>query len=98
MFGDYILAMRHPRSSICKTSDNKLILFAADGRLSFSVGLFLNESAAILTSLGCVDAINLDGGGSTCLISQGHEANHPSGGEERSVANAVIVYGKKKED
>lgn len=95
MFTSYILDERHPRSAICKTSDNKLVFFAADGRLSFSVGLYLNESAAILSSLGCVDAINLDGGGSTCMISQGLEVNHPSGGSERPVANAVMVYNIK---
>lgn len=97
MFNDYILNQRHPRSAVCKTKDNKLILFAGDGRLSFSVGLFLNETAAILSSLGCEDAINLDGGGSTCMISQGLEANHPSGGTERSVANALLVYSTKKQ-
>ena len=61
MFNDYILNERHPRSAICKTVDGKLILFAGDGRLSFAKGLFLNETAAILDSLGCLDAMNLDG-------------------------------------
>jgi exopolysaccharide biosynthesis protein len=41
-------------------------------------GLFLNETAAVMKSLGCVDAMNLDGGGSTCMVSANKLANSPS--------------------
>ena len=45
--------------------------------------------------LGCVDAINLDGGGSTTLNILGLTVNRPSDGAERPVANGVMFYGPK---
>lgn len=57
-----------------------MIFFVADGRQNFSTGLYLNETGRILRSLGCVDAINLDGGGSTCLFANGKVINSPSDG------------------
>jgi hypothetical protein len=54
-----------PRTGVGFTADNRIIMLVADGRLSSSLGISLIEMADIFISLGCVEAINLDGGGSS---------------------------------
>ena len=76
------------------TEDNKLILIVADGRGSNdSKGYTLAELAAKFISLGCTDAMNLDGGGSSCIVgAEGKILNAPSdSGGERSVASAIVI-------
>ena len=69
---------------------------AIDGRSKSAEGMSLNEAQKYLVSLGCVNAINLDGGGSTTLwIKNGGVVNHPSDDTgERDVANAVLLIKK----
>jgi len=86
---------RHPRTAIGRTSEGDIWLVAVDGRQEISVGASLPEMAKIMLRLGCVDAINLDGGGSTCLHLRGVTVNRPSDGVERPVSNAVMVFGPK---
>ncbi|MCH7944526.1 MAG: phosphodiester glycosidase family protein [Armatimonadetes bacterium] len=40
-----------------------------------------------------IEAINLDGGGSTALAVHGVVLNRPSGGQERAVASSLLVFG-----
>ena len=62
--GDYLKA-RHPRTAVCYTNDN-YIFAVVDGRQpKLSVGMTLDELADFMLSLGCTDAMNMDGGGST---------------------------------
>jgi hypothetical protein len=49
--------------------------------------------AAILQRLGAVNAINLDGGGSSTMVVGGGVVNAPSDGRERAIANSLLVYG-----
>lgn len=59
---------RCDRSAVGITEDGKLIFFACEGRTpSLSCGANLDEVARILKALGCVEALNFDGGGSTKL-------------------------------
>jgi exopolysaccharide biosynthesis protein len=44
-----------------------------------------------MQKLGAVDAMNLDGGGSTSMALNGRVVNRPSDGRERGVANALLV-------
>ena len=61
------------------TCDGKLILLAVQGRMkNIAVGTTLPETAQILLDLGCEEAINLDGGGSSCLLVNGKETIKPS--------------------
>ncbi len=69
---------RNPRTAIGYTKDNNLILITADGREGASVGLTLNELANLMKQLGCVNAMNLDGGGSTVMYVDGHVVNKPA--------------------
>ena len=69
---------RNPRTAIGYTADNHLILITADGREGASVGLTLNELAGLMKQLGCVNAMNLDGGGSTVMYVNGQVVNRPA--------------------
>ena len=69
---------RNPRTAIGYTKDNHLIMLTADGREGSSVGLTLMELAHLMKELGCVNAMNLDGGGSTVMYVQGQIVNRPA--------------------
>jgi len=86
---------RAPRTAIGLTRDNRVIFITVDGRQnSFSVGVTLKELAAIMQEYGVIDAMNLDGGGSTTMVVNGRVVNSPSGGSERPVNNAVLLTNK----
>ena len=54
-------------------------------------GFTTGEVAEILYSLGCVEAMNLDGGGSSCMLINGKETIKVSDGTQRSVASALML-------
>jgi hypothetical protein len=87
------VAARHPRTAVGRTADGDLWLVAVDGRSTLSIGATLPEMASIMKRLGCVEAMNLDGGGSTAMSVLGLTLNRPSAGKERAVANALLVRG-----
>lgn len=76
----------------------KLLLLAVDGAPDCRSGLTVAEVAAVMRKLGSVDAFNLDGGGSTTFVTRAPGAsrvavrNHPTGGAERPVPNAIGVF------
>ncbi len=84
--------VRHPRTAAGVNANDELLLVTVDGRQSISKGMTLSEIGNLMKSLGAVNAINLDGGGSTALSIRGIVNNSPSEGKERPVANALIVY------
>lgn len=69
---------RNPRTAIGYTKDNSLIMLTADGREGASIGLTLVELANLMKELGCVNAMNLDGGGSTVMYVKGKIVNKPA--------------------
>ncbi|MFM7223568.1 MAG: phosphodiester glycosidase family protein, partial [Bacteroidota bacterium] len=69
---------RHPRTAMGYTRDGKLIIMAVQGRMKNAVGATLDDLAILLNELGCYEAINLDGGGSSCLLINGKETIKPS--------------------
>lgn len=99
---------RHPRTLAGVSRDGRhLILGVFDGRQpGYSEGLTTAEAAEWMFKLGCYDALNLDGGGSTALVIQGKEGepevvNRPSGpppGTERRVGNHLGVLAKALDD
>jgi hypothetical protein len=67
---------RHPRAAI-GLADGRVFAVACDGRSAREAGLTLTELARFMAALGCRQALNLDGGGSTALISGGRLQNFP---------------------
>lgn len=85
----------HPRSAIGVTGDGKLILFVCEGRNQTPdvPGMTLDQVARIMRSLGCIEALNLDGGGSSCMLINGKEVIKSSekGHRQRPVVSAVAI-------
>ena len=67
-------------------------MFVCEGRnMTEGVkGFTTEEVAEIMKELGCVEAINLDGGGSSCMLVNGKETIKVSDGSQRAVASAVM--------
>jgi exopolysaccharide biosynthesis protein len=63
-------AYRHARTFAGIDPRGRLILATADGIPGVSAGLTLTEEADLMRSLGAVDAMNVDGGGSTQFASE----------------------------
>jgi hypothetical protein len=87
-----------PRTAVGIKADGNIIFYVLDGRQQgYSYGAQLSTLAKRMSELGCVDAINLDGGGSTTIagVFPGSDVltvvNHPSDGELRSVANFIFL-------
>ncbi|MBO7488770.1 MAG: phosphodiester glycosidase family protein [Bacteroidales bacterium] len=96
------VSYRHNRTAIGVRSDGTMLLVVVDGRTKESEGLSLPDFSCLLRFLGCYDALNLDGGGSTTMFVEGLTyngvVNHPSDNGrydfkgERGVSNCIIVY------
>ena len=84
---------RHPRSAVGITRSGDIWFVAVDGRQKLSDGATLDEMGRIMKRFGCVDAVNLDGGGSTTINLFGVTLNRPSDGRENRVANGVLFFG-----
>ncbi len=90
---------RHPRTAVGLSDEGKtLLLVVVDGRsANRAVGMSLKELTALMRDLGCRDALNLDGGGSSELLLRDPDSgqlqvrNRPSDGRERAVANVLGV-------
>jgi hypothetical protein len=83
---------KHPRTAMGYTKDNRLIILVIEGRSESASGASLITEANILKNLGCMEALNLDGGGSSCMLVNGKETIKPSDKEgERPVPGVFIV-------
>jgi len=84
----------NPRTAVGRRADGKLVIVTVDGRQAMSTGMKLSELASLMISLGCTDAVNLDGGGSTEMALAYGVLNSPSDGSERATATCLAVYGR----
>ncbi len=89
---------RAPRTAAGIRADGTVLFYTVDGRQeNYSAGMTYAELADRLIELGCVDALNLDGGGSTTLeaVWPGYDSlsviNRPSAGSLRSCANYILL-------
>ncbi len=89
-----IISGRAPRTAVGLTKEGNIILLVVDGRQQHSVGMTLLELALFMQEFGVVDAMNLDGGGSSEMVVEGKIVNQPSDGKERPVGNALLIVPK----
>ena len=100
---------RASRTAIGIKADGSVVMFMVDGRQApYSVGMTMAEVAAAMEELGCVQAINLDGGGSSTFATQREGETEttataglalrcrPSDGYERKVSNTIMVLSTAK--
>jgi len=94
--------LRHPRTAVGKiNATNKVLFVTVDGRTEQAAGMSCTELAKVMLALGCDNAINLDGGGSTTMWAKGEPfsgvVNYPTDNGiydhlgQRRAANALIV-------
>jgi exopolysaccharide biosynthesis protein len=93
-----------PRTALGVKQDGSVVFYTIDGRQSgYSIGATLTQVAKRLIELGCVQAVALDGGGSTSLGATlpGADSfsllNSPSGGAARSVHNSILLVTRAAE-
>lgn len=89
----YGTTVKPDRTAAGYTADGKVILFIVDGRIAESDGATLVELAQIMKGLGCVAAVNFDGGGSTGMVVGGRHLNDLTGGN-RPVVSTLGFYKK----
>ena len=84
---------RNPRTLAGTTADGRLLLVTIDGRRpGHSVGASFHESALVMRALGAVDAVNLDGGGSTAMTVGSELVTRPSDATgERPIGDAIVI-------
>ena len=83
---------RNPRTIAGVDAQGRTVLITVDGRSTEDLGLSVPEAADVARSLGLVDAINLDGGGSTTMVVDGSVISHPSDATgERPVGDALLI-------
>ena len=88
----------NPRTAAGIKADGNVVLYTLDGRKTgYSTGATLEELAKRMQELGCLDAINFDGGGSTAIgawlsdLPSFQILNRPSDGYPRKVANYIFL-------
>ena len=87
---------RHPRTAAGVRGDGTIVLAVVDGRQpKISVGFSIDELAGLMAELDCVEAINMDGGGSSTMVAGGRVVNSPSDAAgERAVSDALLIFKK----
>lgn len=82
---------KHPRTAMGYTIDGKLIVLLVEGRNKNAGGATLTQLAKIFKDLGCWEALNLDGGGSSCLLVNGKETIKISDAAGQRPVPAVFI-------
>lgn len=84
---------KHPRTCMGYTKDGKMIIMVIQGRTpGIAEGASLEQEAKMLIELGCTEGINLDGGGSSCMLINGKETITPSDkGLQRPVPAVFLI-------
>lgn len=87
----------HARTAIGILPDGTWILLVVEGRQRAATGFTIMQLAEYMQQLGCVQALNLDGGGSSSMVINGGMVNTPAGHEwsvvkkERPVSHALLA-------
>ena len=87
---------KHPRTAMGYTANGKLIILVIQGRFPTKAeGANLLQEANILQQLGCIEALNLDGGGSSCMLVNGKETITPSDKTGQRALPGVFIIRRK---
>ncbi|MDQ7981610.1 phosphodiester glycosidase family protein [Paraburkholderia sp. SARCC-3016] len=90
---------RNPRTMIGVAPDGTILLAETDGRQpGLAIGTSMQETAALMQWMGAVNALNLDGGGSSAMVVNGIDVGHPSDNTpanptQRAVATSIVLTG-----
>ena len=81
------------RTAIGQREDGAIVMMVADGRQAYSIGLTYDDVAEVMEMLGCVNAISMDGGNSSCMALGGELVNNPSNiaGGTRDLPTAWLI-------
>jgi hypothetical protein len=82
---------KHPRTAMGYTKDGKLVILVIEGRSKIAGGATLTQEAQIFKDLGCWEALNLDGGGSSCMLVNGKETIKVSDAAGQRPVPAVFI-------
>lgn len=91
--------LRHPRTVVgLDATGIQMTILVVDGRKpGIALGMTYDELATEMVRLGCTEAINLDGGGSSLMAVRDPEThkmkilNDPTDGHERAVVNVLGI-------
>ena len=92
-YNGWVIA-RNGRTAVGVAADGTILLVEIDGRQpTVSLGTSISETASVMSWLGAVDAMNLDGGGSSNMVVDGTIVGHPSdaAGERGTGNNFMII-------
>ncbi len=93
----HVIAGTQPRSAVGIDKTGKIMtLVAVDGRRTGAVGMTMTQLGYLMAELGCYNAMNLDGGGSTLMAVKEADGSHvvantPSDGGKRAVTNSIGI-------
>ena len=82
-----------PVTAMGYTNDERIIILVVQGRFpGIAEGTNLQEEAKIMKDIGCYEALNLDGGGSSCMLVNGKQTIDPSDKEgQRPIASVFMI-------
>jgi hypothetical protein len=84
------------RTAMGYTKDNRLIILVIEGsKAGVAEGATLSETATLLQSLACVEALNLDGAENSCMLINGKETIKSSTDQHRKIASVFLIERKK---
>lgn len=91
---DVSAGSNQPRTAIgYSKNDNKLVFFVCEGRNMTEgvAGMTIDEVSTQMSTIGCTEALCLDGGGSSCMLINGKETIKGSDGAQRKVIDACFI-------
>lgn len=92
-FGNHPIQGNQPRTGVGMLAPNHFVFIVVDGRSKgYSAGVTLIEFAQMFRDLGCTEAYNLDGGGSSVMYFMGRVVNNPLGrNKERGTSDILYI-------
>lgn len=92
----FFLHFRLSRTAVGLLPNGNWLFVVIDGKQPNSRGVTILELAYLMAKLGCVEALNLDGGGSSTMVVEGQIVNHPYGDDDENlgVSDAILIKAK----